>query len=717
MRFITEILSVKLLLLIYLFLALPWVLTTQARIKKLFGSRLSTVLILMRCVLILAVLSFFVGLTVILSRGPGGGKVILLEDHSLSMMLPESAQTTAVRAERAARIVDKLMSMLDGEWEVERLWFGTATARMDDAAGERSITGSTDIIKSLKEAVSLADYGSQCVLVTDGRVTMGQSVSTRESKLSFPVHTVLVGDKLDRFDASIVSLTFPEPVYQAEEVPVKLLVFGYGPGTAQVELAAKLDGRGIEKRMLNLTGDAARVEVPLVLPAMDPGMHLVEVSLIPKGEEFTRLNNKRSVYIKVMKSKRSLSFYSNSPDWDFAYLKRCLESSHDYQMKVLVEAAPGRAASLEGADRYVNEPLDQFTSSIEASELIVLHGDLGNIPEPIRRALRAKLSGDGVGMLLMPTVPWHNERSWEEIKTLCPYPAGVDRVSTGKAPAGYYGLSPNPVISPGLGSDFDEWDQLPPFQQILIGTVLADGFKELLRSEIADNVTVPAIVATEWNGGRGIVFLASGFWKWDMFPVQFGKGPYFRKIMEGITKWLSEPSSLLSSACEPMATSVRRGDGISFIRSKKLGKNKRIEVEITAAEGTDSLWKIDFGEAGEIQSEEMFLDPGLYRYSAYEPGEGVRREIGKGSFLVDESSVEFDDPRPDPGMLEVLSRESGGSMVDVEGLASLVKDLGSLRNPESKSVRVDFRRKPSVYLAVLLIFFMELFVRRRRGLP
>jgi hypothetical protein len=721
MNLITEILSVKILLLIYILLALPWIFTSQTRVRRLFGAKLSTLLNLLRCIVILVVIFSFAGLTVLLPRDGGNKRVVLLEDRSLSMILPESSEGASTRRDRAAMLAEEIKSLLGAEWEIDRLWFGETAVKAGDELGEESVSGSTDISRSLREASSLSGEESSVIMVSDGRVTLGRSGPYPVRDSNTPVHSVMVGDELAVFDASITSIAFREPVYQDEDLTLNLLLSGYGPGEGEVEIEVRLDGESVEKNWKTITGNGTSTNVSYSIPSMQPGTHLVEVLLNVEGEEFTGLNNRRSFYLEVKKSKRLVALYSNSPDWDFTFLKRHVETFPEYEARVFVETSAASLVGLEAADRSYDagRASEPFFDAFETSGIVVLHGDMTLVPPDIRGAVYRRFRAGGIGLILMPTVPWQSGSSWGDLAALCPYPRGVEDVTTIPGAVGMRGATAHPVVATGLGSGFDEWEELPPFLNFLTGVGVADGFTEILGSGVTGDLKVPVLLAIERDGARGLALLSGGFWQWDMFPVQYGKGPYFKKLSQGMFEWLSEPSLFLSAACEPSARSLRMGDGIRFIRSGSLEGWEPIEVEIVNGDRADSVMNVLILEGEDAESRKLFLPPGHYHYTTRElGGEGESfMPADEGSFLVDISSAEFDDPRPDRNFLEMLSRETGGAVFESGDIPSLVDELNSARGKTGKQRRIDLRRQPSTYLAVLLMFFMELILRRRRGLP
>ena len=723
MSIFTETLSVKYLLLIYIILALPWVFATQARIRRLFGARLSLVLNILRSLVMLFVLLSFVGLTVMLPLQGEPGKVVILEDRSMSMQMPESSDDQAARAVKAELAAGELESILSGDWEVERYWFGRSMVSAGDSASLRSIEGNTDMMTVLDEVLARSGDGDRIVLITDGRVTLGRNAPDAEALRGSPVYGLIVGDPLDIFDASVAEVTVDEPLYQGEETQVRILLTGFGTGAEDLDVSISLDEKIVETKKVKLGGRGTNVEIVTDLPAMQPGMHMLEVSIEVEGDQFTRMNDSRSLYLKVKRSRKPVVLYSTTPDWDYAYLTRHATSFEEYDARVFVGTGGGTVAGLEGPDHHVDQAAARCAGVLGSADLIVLHGDMAQLPQTVRRAAASKLDRGGVGLLLLPSVSWKRSGDWLELGPFCPFGRGAEKVSAEGGVTADPGSTGHAVISLGLGDEFSDWNELPPLGQVLTGVELATDFSEILTAPVTGGITAPVLVGADRGDVRVLVLLGNGFWQWDMFPLQFGKGPYYRELSRGMLEWLSEPSVFREVSCEPSDHSSRKGDGIVFTRSGGKDEKAATEVVVTAmgrgtdTESSDSLWQLTFGERGERRSPVIYLPPGLYQYRARELSEDDGVIAGEGSFYVDDSSDEFDDPRPDAQYLEELARQSGGRIYPAGQVLSLGEEIRRTVDRGRGKTRVDLRREPLMYAALLLVFFAELIIRRRKGLP
>jgi hypothetical protein len=136
----------------------------------------------------------------------------------------------------------------------------------------------------------------------------------------------------------------------------------------------------------------------------------------------------------------------------------------------------------------------------------------------------------------------------------------------------------------------------------------------------------------------------------------------------------------------------------------------------TAEEKTREISLVDLGE-GRYRGALPGLPPGDYRI------EGRARrgatEVGADSSetTVAPYRMEFEDPAPDPELLEEIAQESGGRFLPLDRLG----ELPELLDPKpvvSRSVReLPFLESPWLFLLLLTLLGAEWALRRGRGLP
>jgi hypothetical protein len=705
--------------LLYILLVLPWLIASQSRVRTLFGSAFYWALVSARALLLLLLLAGIAGFTAALPWGGKRAKLFFLEDLSLSMQrLPVGPERVTTRSEAARETALEMRSRLEGSWDIEEVPFGRQPKRQGKPRLLQEFWGGTDLSRSVREVASRAGRGDRVIIFSDGRVTEGWKGIGPEPGPSVLVHAVVAAESLRVFDGSIASYEMEEPLTQGKSIPLSVLLAGYGPGERDAEVSLSVGGRLFETKKALLAGGGTKTLLEFTLPPLEEGLHLVEARVEVGGEEFTPRNNKRSFLLDVKSAKPKVTLVSNAPDWDLSFLARHARSAREYEVTLYADLEGRGLFELRGPERYARGVPPRLTEDVSGSDVLVLHGDLSALPREVRQAVSSRLAQGGAGILLAPSLPWQAASSWGELAPFSPYAGGAALVplAGGKVRPGR--ASAHAVLSLGFGSGFDEWEEIPPPDEQLTGAQLAPGYLEVLLTRAEGGLEVPFLVVKEEERVRAAVLLGKGVWRWDMFPVQFGKGPYFEMLAGGLLEWLSEARLLFSTETRPSSESLRWGEGVSFERSRGGGEPREVMVVINQDPPSDMACGVTFGGKGEERSEELFLFPGKYRYNVMlTEGGRTTVSLGEGEFLVDDSSVEFDNPEPDPGFLESLCRQSGGSAVPLEGTSQLIEELRDAAGRAREPWRFEVRREPEVYFALLFIFFLELIVRRRKGLP
>lgn len=710
----------KVLLLVYLLLVLPWLIASQSRVRGLLGGRLTLVLVGARSFLALILLAGIAGLTFDVPWGGRRAKLFFLEDISLSMQwLPISHEQPRTRREAAEEAVHRMKSRLGDSWDIEEVPFGSRSQRQGIPRPLQEFWGGTDLVRSVREVASSAGGGDRIVIFSDGRITRGWRGFGPDPGASVPVHAVVTAESLRVFDASIATYEVEKPLLEGESIPLSLLLSGHGPGGHEAEVRLSLDEKDFETKKTYLAGGGTKTLLEFTLPPLEAGLHRIEAEVRMGGEELTLRNNRRSFLLDVKSTKRRVVLFSNAPDWDLAFLARHARSTEDYEVALYVDLEGRGLIELSGPERYSRGVASHLSQDVTDSEVIILHGDLSDLPREVVSPVSSRLEEGGAGIFLLPSKPWQAGASWGALAPLAPFAGGAALVPLEGARVGPGSASAHAVLSLALGSGFEEWGEIPPPERLLTGAGLSSGYLEILRATDRGGMEVPLLVVREEGRVRAAVLLGKGVWRWDMFPVQFGKGPYFEMLGAGLLEWLAEARLFFSTETRPSSQSLRWGEGISFERPSGAGQLREVRVEIVQEPPSDSSWTVTFGEKGEERSEELFLGPGEYRYSAMliDEQENAAVSAGEGEFLVDDSSIEFDNPEADPGLLEAICSRSGRSTVTLGGITELIEELRDAAGKSREPGRFEARREPSAYFALLAIFFLELVARRRKGLP
>jgi hypothetical protein len=132
----------------------------------------------------------------------------------------------------------------------------------------------------------------------------------------------------------------------------------------------------------------------------------------------------------------------------------------------------------------------------------------------------------------------------------------------------------------------------------------------------------------------------------------------------------------------------------------------------------------------ELTGEASSTDPGTYEATfvarqtgAYFVQAVATQSDGKivgtaaAGWASDPAAEEFRSLKPNHALLESLARRTGGEVVTMDRLNSLVRSLPDRRAPITETMSSPVWQKPVVFLVALCCFVAEWGIRRWRGLP
>jgi hypothetical protein len=502
------------------------------------------------------------------------------------------------------------------------------------------------------------------------------------------------------------------------------------------------------------------------------------VTVPPIKGEASIVNNSASFAVRVLSEKLKVLYLEGGLTWDFAFLKRQLES--DPTLETTFALVSGRKTKLpalvnfissvpvdlgrssvvfvgDGAGRYIGgdawRSLDTFVSS--GGGLFIVGADgLKEIPESARRLLPARLV---------------RPETWGPAEYLdC-------RVT-------FDGLN-HPIcdVEEDASSNPNSWRDISP----LLGSHVIDSAKPgstVLFEAGPEGKSFPVIVAGSYGRGRVLLVAASGLWRWGFsLPGAGGSDRLFSGFASNALWWLSETEKDKGPDMKPQSWVFENGEEITFsgrgrvegtaegevegrarvngsgagetwsLRLDVTDKNGKILAPLfTRRTGADSL-VVDFG----------VLAPGTYNYKVSSVGEvgrtapageagptisvgearrtaaaggvggstsagqarrtapsgEVAHPISAGSFVVDSNGPEYRNLFPDSRLLTYVSEASGGKSFKPDEVDVLAREIQTFGEKAIVERQVRLWNHPLLFSVFTMFVAIEWWLRRRSGLP
>lgn len=266
--------------------------------------------------------------------------MFLLVDDSKSMSLSDGAVSRPV-------VVSSIFGSagfrdLQKYFQVTPVVFGGTVLHTSALDSLRFDQPATNIESAIAQVSKRSSNGRTAfaLLVTDGDYNAGGNPIGAVRDLPFPVYTVGVGDSTVPKDV-IVKRVIPAPaIYAGKKSVVRAIIGSNGFGGVLVTAHLLEDGREIDSKNVTLprSGD---VEVSFNYTPATVGTHVLRVYVPPFSGEFSRRNNSASATAEVQKGKYSILLVAGEPATDVAFLRRNIEGSGDFDLRVLIQKTGG----------------------------------------------------------------------------------------------------------------------------------------------------------------------------------------------------------------------------------------------------------------------------------------------------------------------------------------------------------------------------------------
>jgi hypothetical protein len=395
-------------------------------------------------------------------------------------------------------------------------------------------------------------------------------------------------------NAGVAELALPRTVQEGAELEGRLALFheGTAPGdSARVEIRAReVLVRTLEVR---LEGPSGWTEIPLRLPAPPhTGQLRYSARVFLAGDDFPA-DDERVRRVSVGEAEEGILLISLRPDWEPRTLLPVLTA---------VTGLPG-----EGYLRMGDRPFLPLVEGEGPSEALA-HEALG--PRMARaRLLVVHGVGDQVPGWLETAVRSHPR---------------VLHLAVGRRGAALAGLDPggplpgewtvDPELPPG---PLAPWLQdvalgaLPPLTGVMPPVGGPRGRVALRVRSSAGGEPVPVLLLMESEGGRRVVALASGFWRWGARTGEARRA--YRGLWAGTTDWLlALPDGTSEAGIRPATPVQPRGQELEWIVPPGL---EGARLTLTTGEGDTARISLEPDPRGRARTPP--LDPGTYRYGAF----------------------------------------------------------------------------------------------------
>jgi hypothetical protein len=642
-------------------------------------------------------------------------RVAVLVDNSRSMTVSDGA------VERAAIVRNIVgsseLSSLASRGSVAPYLFAGRPMPLQKLAPD-SLTftgGETNISDALLRAQEDGrDHNLRAVLlVTDGVFTAGKNPLYAAEALGVPVHVVAVGDSSEKKDLLISRVLVNSLAYVESSVPVDVSIrsAGFGENTVQVSL---FDGANlIEKQSVVLRAGSAEYPVQMHYVPKTEGVKKLSVRVTELPGELTVKNNRRDVFVKVLKSKMNIAIVAGAPSPDLSFVEHVFALDKNVTVTSFVQkqgaswyaAAPSQKAFFD-ADCIVliGYPIAQSGSDV----LQMVRNAVEKDSKPLLMVFSREIDLGKLKSVLDPWLPFEVVQARKE-ETQVFFELSKDAAS-------------NPLVTTGIPAD--AWAKLPPLFRTESSYKSRVGAQTLATMKINNIVfNEPVLLTRSLNRSKVVVFTAYGLWRWQLATEAVG-GKLPDALFSNSIRWLTTREDEKRVRIRPVKEFFDSGEPVEFTgqvynESYEPVDNAAVSVLVKGPKGDVELLLTQQG-SGRYAGLLDLPGEGDYTFAGKAMRDGT--ELGKddGRFSIGDLNVEFQETRMNNALLRQIAARSGGRFFrasETAGLADAIASVPGFTAVE-RDIKSDINLWNLVWLLALavLLFAIEWYLRKQSGM-
>ena len=731
--------------------------TTQGRTHRGFRGFLIFLRALALCGLAFCLLKPFV---TIYQTSPDDSYLAVLVDESKSMQVTDSVNQESRLSSVNNLLFDPeggILNSINEKFKTRLFSFSDVPKRMTPVALAEANGETTNIPAALNETLDNLQGVplSGVVIFSDGADASGEDIT----KLAFrmrdrkvPVHTVGIGSPEGIKDIEVMKIDAPRRA--EEDFPVEIWATirrkGYGP--REVTLRLRDENRVVKTFNVNLNKERPTRRVRIKFIPRNPGTQKYVVEIPAETDEAVPQNNTKKFLLKVAPSKRvKILYVEGGLRKEIGIIRRALENDPNIELTLRYLTSN---TGIGGANSATGHQFDLYPTSKEVLfdyDAIIF----GNIASS--KFLRQQLENTvefirkrGGGFLMLGgsrSLGNHNiDDSYinTPIARVLPVELELGTPPTPVPPIRRFATPPRRDRKPSIPSytlqltaegkadplmaladepreNVMRWGQLTLSNYNRVrrakagATVLAVHPTD--RNEFGNRI----LIATHnYNAGRVMVFTPLSSWNWQMHRPH--EDDSHERFWRQTAKWLTTVQKDQLKLDIPKTSYALKEaviiNATAYDHQFELTNQAKVRAIITD----------ENGRKRELSLEQVLGQDGLYTARFIPPRRGEYRvalvgtlggkSLGEqsGLFEVTESYAEFTNAELNAQLLQTLANTSGGKYYTLEDASQMVNHIPLVESATSRLVDEEVWDMPLIFGSVILLFGLEWFLRKRRGL-
>ena len=523
------------------------------------------------------------------------------------------------------------------------------------------------------------------VLATDGLYNSGSN-PLYDSKISFPIYPIALGDTLIIRDVNITKVLKNEIAFLGNTFPLEINFSAQQCKGERIQVEIWCKGKKIhaEDRAISTNDEYQKVKFDLL--AEDVGLQHYTILVSHLSNEKNRSNNSYEAYVEVIDSRYKILLLSDKNHPDLAAYKNAVEKNKNYDVE------------------QVN--VIDFSGNFDAYQLVVIFG----IQEI--NSLLFLLEKADVPVLVFDAQQSLNSRLTSSFSFK--RRGGLDEVKAVKSE-----FFSKFTFSPELINLIND---APPLQTLFGKYTFQLGSEVVIAQQIGMQVTSKPIILIDESDVRKLAFItAEGFWKWKLYDYSNSKNNVaFDELFSKLTQYLvlqEDKSKFRINYKKQFAENSNIYFKASLYNdSYELVNDNEISLVIQNEMGDE--FDYQFSSALEKYNLNVgVLDVGKYTFLAKVKGSEL---ISKGRFDVKAIQLEKLYTVANHKILSQLANSSDGKIFYPN---QPDKIIAAIKNSKNNFINISSKEKlqgmidiPWILLILLSLISLEWFLRKYNGL-
>ncbi|BAX82185.1 hypothetical protein [Labilibaculum antarcticum] len=587
--------------------------------------------------------------------------------------------------------IEKFLESLNSEFEIKKISFGSEVKELSNFDYSETNTNFSDLFEFLKN-----NYGNssnvQVVIASDGLYNKGSNPRYDLQDVSFPIHTLQLGDTARIEDVSVMSVKTNELGFVNSKLPVRIGVKATNFDSELVQLKISKGSKILISDEIRIKNNSFYIEKDFFITPEKAGLQKFKVDIIADKNEHSKINNHYEFVVDVLDNQRKIAICFDQYHPDIAAIQSAVNENLNFTVE-LINLAQKQAdlgkynlVVLYQIPSHLNS-YSGFLQQIQQKEIPILMVVGGNSDISAVNKLN-------LGVTISGNESIFSESSFVGNETFNLFDLKKsNREILEKMP---------PLLSPLGIYDFSSEHQVIGYQ----------GIKSI-------QTTNPQIAFTHRDNQKTAWIFGEGVWRWKLHLARMNESPMvFVDLINQVVQYLSLKIDR-NQLVVKYAKSVSEGDEIVFDvemynKSYELVNQANMDFILTNQEGKSFNYSFE-KRSGKYQLKIKALTKGNYSFVA--KTQEIENNLEQtGQFIVSSNSTESNNLQADLKMLSQISSLSEGEVFGLSELPEIVKKIrGNEHSQSTLSVETKYGNLiEMLFLLIIIIILMisEWFLRK-----